>query len=226
MELNLPEIFLLLSLRPDRPGFLIPIEKLNPGMIGAIFMELSLKNMMEVKDKRLIIKKLPKNLNYPFDEIVSRVYKSKRVKKLKSWISFFSHKSRKYRIHILRSLEKKGLIRTTEKSFLFIPFKSTSLVKKRVREDIITNLRTVLLNGKNMNNQSASILGLIQACKIQKALCQDKNDLKSIKIKLREILKNDSISQDVDQVIKEMQAAIIGAVVVTGATGAIASGSG
>ena len=225
MELNLPETFLLLSLKPNKPGFLIPTEKLNPGMIGAIFMELSLKNMMEIKDKQLIIKKLPKNLDYPFDEIVSRIFKSKKEKKIKSWISLFSHRGRKYRTHILRDLEKKGLIRITEKKFLFIPYKSASLIKKGIREDIIANLRTVLLKGKNINNQSASILSLIQACKIQKVLSKDKSDFRNIKIKLKAILKSDSISQDVNQVIKEMQAAIIGAVVVTGAAGAIGSGA-
>ena len=226
MELNLPEAFLLLSLLPDKPGFLISTEKLNPGIIGAIFMELSLKNMMEIKDKRLIIKKLPKNLDYPFDEIVSRIYESKREKKIKSWISIFSHKGRKYRMHILRGLENKGLIRITDKRVLFFPYKSISVVKKRVREDIIVNLRGVLLKGKDINNQTASILGLIQACKIQKALAKNRSDFNKIKIQLKESLKNDSISQDVDQMIKEMQVAVIGAIVVAGAAGAIGSGSG
>ncbi len=226
MELNLPETFLLLSIKPNKPGFLTPVEKLNPGLIGAIFIELSLKNMMEIKNKRLIINKLPNHLKYPFDEIVSKVYESKREKKLKSWISIFSHRGRKYRIHILRGLERKGLVRITEKRFLFIPYKSTSLVKSRVRDGIISNLRGVLLKGNETNNQSASILGLIQACKIQKSICRDKGDFNLIKMKLKEVLKNDAISQNVDQVIKEMQAAIIGAVVVTGAASAIGSGSG
>ena len=219
MELNLPETLLILSLKSNKPGYLIPIEKLNPGLIGAIFIELSLKKIFEIKNKYLIIEKLPNKLKFPFDEIVERVYKSRREKKLKSWISMFSHKARRYRIFLLRDLEKKGVVRITKKRFLFIPYKSVSLIKKRVREDLINELRNVLLKGKEINNQSASILGLVQACKIQKALSKDKNELKNIKLKLKEILSNDIISQNVDQVIKEMQAAIIGAVVVTGVVG-------
>ena len=216
MELNLAETFLLLSIKPEKSGFLIPIEKVNPGIIGAIFIELSEKKIAEIKNKRLIIKKLPRKLKFPFDEIASRIYNSKKEKRVKTWVRSFSNKARKYRLYLLHDLEKKGLVRIKEKQFLFIHYKAVSLIKKSVREEIINNLRDALFKGNNMNNQSASILALIRTCKIQKILIKEQGELRNIKIKLNEILKNNSISQDVDQVIKEMQAAVAGAVVVTG----------
>ncbi|MBI9036935.1 MAG: GPP34 family phosphoprotein [Bacteroidales bacterium] len=215
MELNLAETFLLLSIKPEKSGFLIPVEKVNPGIIGAIFIELSEKKIAEIKDKKLIIKKLPSKLKFPFDEIVSRIYNSKKEKRVKTWVRSFSNKARKYRLYLLRDLENKGLVRITEKHFLFIHYKSVSLINKKVREKIINDLREALFKENNINNQSSPILALIQACKIQKVLVKEQGELRNIRIKLKEILKNNSISQDVDQVIKEMQAAVAGAVVVT-----------
>jgi hypothetical protein len=56
------------------------------------------------------------------------------------------------------------------------------------------------------------ILGLVQACKMHKVICNSKEEIKSCKPRLKKIIESDEIASDVDKVIRETQAAVITAI--------------
>jgi hypothetical protein len=221
--MNIVENFLLASLKPDKPGFLIAPEAVNAGLIGAIFLELSFNRTIEIKNSLVTVKRVPNSIANPVDGMIHRINKSGKSKKAKFWISKFANSASKIKQYYLSDLEKKRKIRIEKRRFLFIPYKKISLINKREREQLISILRDSLFQNKEMTAESASILGLIQACKIQKALSADKSELKEIKLKLKKLLESDQISQDVDQVIKEMHGAVIAAVTASTTAGATAA---
>ena len=83
------------------------------------------------------------------------------------------------------------------------------------QKTIDEELNDIILTGKSLDIETASILGIIEACKMHKVLTRNKESLKIIKSNLKEMVKHDSVSQEVKQVIAEMQAATVAATVVT-----------
>jgi len=225
--MNIVENLILVALKPDKSGFLTSPEALNAGLMGAIFIELSFQKTIEINNNYVTVKNLPNSISNSVDGMLHRIHKSKRPKKVKFWISKFAQAPGKFKKFFLEGLEKKRYIRIDKKKFLFIPYKKISLVNKREREQLLSRLREALLHGKEMTGESASLLGLIGACKLQKALCRNKSELKEIKAKLKKLMNSEQIPHDVEQVIKEMHAAVIAAVTATtGATVAITAASG
>jgi hypothetical protein len=106
---------------------------------------------------------------------------------------------------------------------LFFGYYRTKLIKHKVRDQIIKEIRETLLYNKQVNDKNSMILGLVEACNMYRIICRDKKERKICKTRIKEWIQSDVISQGVGKVIKEMQAAVIGAVVASSA--AASSGS-
>ena len=222
--MNIVENFLLVALKPDKPGFLISPEALGAGTVGALFIELLLKKSIEIKDSKVYVKRVPNSTTNPVDELLYKIHHSKKPKKAKFWISKFAHAPGKFKWFFLDNMKRKRYVRIDKKKFIFIPYRRTSLINKREREHLISGLRETLFHPNEITMESGSLLGLIGACKLQKVLCKDRSELRDIKLKLKTLIEREQISHDVDQVIKEMHAAVIAAV--TASTGATAAAVG
>ena len=210
------EKFLILIQNPEKSNCLISDQMRNVGLIGSILMDLVNEKSIDIENGKIKAKTTKTKLSISHKQILGLISQSKKSKKIKTWISKFSIRSRQYQKQIFKQLEKKRMIRIEYKKFLFFKYYKTRLIDRKIREQIIKEIRDVIFNNKLIDNDNAAILGLIQACKMHKLICNDKKEIKVCKLKLKEIIKNDSISQGVDKVIKEMQAAI--AVIITTST--------
>ena len=207
------EKFLVLIQNPEKSNSLISPQLRNVGFIGSILLDLVNEKKIELENGKIKVKSNKTKLSASHEQILELISQSKKTKKIKTWISKFSRKSRHFQKQIFEQLERKRVIRIEYKKFLFFKYYKTKLIDRKSREQLIKEIRDVIFNNRPIDNANAAILGLIQACKMHKVVCHDKKEIKECKLKLKEIIKNDSISQGVDKVIKEMQAAI--AVVVT-----------
>jgi len=213
--MNTAEKFLLLIMHPEKPRYVIPEAAINPGLFGSIFVDLSIDGKIEFVDKRIEPKSSYTKISKAHDEILRKIASSKKRKKIKNWIAGFAWHARKYRHMILHDLAMKGKIRLENKRFLIFPYKSAYLMDKEGRKSLMKDLTDIILTSKPLDNESASILGIIEACKMHKILSRDKESLKKIKSNLKELVKQDSVSQEVQQLIREMQAAAVASTVVT-----------
>jgi len=213
--MNTAEKFLLLVMHPEKSRYVIPEAAINPGLFGAIFVDLSIEGKIEFEDKRIKAKSSYTKISKAHNEILRKIAASKKRKKIKSWIAGFAWKSRKYRHMILHDLEMDGKIRLEDKRFIIFPYKRAYLIDRNYRESQLKELNDIILTGKSLDVETASILGIIEACKMHKVLTRNKESLKMIKSNLKEMVKHDSVSQEVKQVIAEMQAAAVAAGVVT-----------
>ncbi len=209
MELNTAEKFLLIVMHPEKPRYLIPEAKLNPGLFGSILMDLTLEEKIEFKDNRIIPHSSYTKTSEAHNIILSKIAGSKKRKRIKTWITAFVWNSRKYRHMILRDLVLKGKVRIEERSFLFIPYKSAFLIDKNISKEIRNDISEVLSNKKPPQDDIACLLGIIDGCKAYKLITRDKQSLKSINHNIKEIVQNDSVSKEVQKVIQEMEAASI-----------------
>lgn len=212
MENNTTERFLILIQHPEKPGFVVSGQERSIGLIGSILLDLSYEGSINIESGKLLIKSTETELSAVHKKVLELIEKSAKTRKIKTWIAKLSRHSRKYQKEILLELETKGYLKIEPKRFLFFKYYKTRLINSQAREQIIDEIRDVIFYDKKTAKDKSMILGLIEACRMYKVICRDKSELKICKKKLKEIIQSDSISRDVDKVIKEMQAAIIGAV--------------
>lgn len=220
---NTAEKFLILIQHPDKHRYIVSDQIKNAGLIGSILLDLANSKNLEIENGKLMIKSKDTDLSPTHNMILEQIEKSSRIRKIKTWITKFSRKSSKIQKEITLELDSKGIIKIHQKSFLGIRYFKTELIDSEIRESIIKEIRDLIFNDKPMNSENSLILGLIEACKMHKIIAKDKSEIKICKRKLAKLIKSDSIAQGVDKVIKEMQAAIIGAVVAS--TVAVTAGS-
>jgi hypothetical protein len=220
---NTAEKFLILIQHPEKHRFVVSNQIKNVGLIGAILLDLADSNNVGIENGKLLFKSKDTDLSKTHTMILEQIEKSSRIRKIKTWITKFSRKSRKIQKEILLELESKGIIKIHQKSFLGIKYYKTQLIDSSIRDITINEIRDIIFKDSKISKENALILGLIEACKMHKIIAKDKSEIKICKRKLADIIKSDSIAQGVDKVIKEMQAAIIGAMVAS--TVAVTAGS-
>ena len=220
---NTAEKFLLLIQHPQKSRFIVSDPPKKSGLVGSILLDLSYEGKIEVEKGRLILKKPDTGLSTAHKEVLDRIQKSSKVRKAKTWITKLSGKSSRYQKEILRNLENKGIIRMEQKRFLFFKYYRTKLINPKIRSQIIKEIRETILYDMQVNDENSMILGLVEACKMYRIICRDKQERKICKTRVKEWIQSDEISQGVSKVIKEMQAAVIGAVVAS--SSAASSGS-
>ncbi|MBU1013944.1 MAG: GPP34 family phosphoprotein [Bacteroidetes bacterium] len=222
-KFNLTEKFILLAMHPDKARYKISDQALNAGLIGAILLDLTKEDKLLIKNKMLQAKSSYSKMSATHNQILSIIQQSEKERNIKIWIQKLSMKSGTYRKKILEGLRDKGLIKIEYKKFLFIPYLNAYLIKKNERINLINQIREILIYSKKPDTEMASLLGMVEACKMYPIIARDRTERKDFQKKLKEIIKSDLIASGVDQVIKEMQAAITAAVMVS--TMAATSGS-
>ena len=216
MKLNTLTKFLLVAHHSEKGRFLISDAHINYGIIGAALLDMSLDRQIKVEGDKLIIIKGGNSGSAIISEISREIRDSKKTRKMRYWVTKLARKSRKFKWEILTDLEKHKLVRIEDRKFLgLIPYRKSYLIKSKIRNDLINQLKKDSLFGRNLNNETILMLGLIEACKMHKIIASDRVELKKLKKTLRQIIKESPIADTVDITIKQVQAAITGAIAVS-----------
>ena len=211
-DFTIAEKFLLLAHHPHKERFLLQSQHRTLGLIGSMLFDLSLEGKINVDTGRLIVKAPSTSLSAIHNTILIELSKYKKPRKVKTWISKLSWYGRRNQREVLEMLKRKRIIRIERKRFLFINYSKTKIINPKPRVNLVSEIRDIVFKNKQANSEILIILGLIEACKMHKIVCKNSNETKVCKSKLKDIVKSDKISQGVQSVIKEMQAAILTAV--------------
>jgi golgi phosphoprotein 3 len=214
MELSITERFLVIAHQPEKGGFIISQIFLEYGLAGAILLEMSLQDIVSVEDDMLILKKNAKPGSQIISDISSMISRSEKPRKADYWIRKIAEKSRTFRWTVLEELADKRVISIENKKFLgLIPYRRSYLADRDIRYTMIQHLKNNILFHKELSNETVSVLGLIEACKMHKIITDDRDELKAVKKELKIIIKESPIAEKIDKTIKQVQAAVIAAVV-------------
>lgn len=225
MELTTAEKFLLLAQHPNKGKLLISNIHIQYGIVGALLLDLSIRNKITIDGDKLIVNNSDEIKDPNLLEILTIIKESPRPRRIRYWVNKFSRKSKKFKSLIVDDMEVKRLIRVEYKKFLGIfPYKKTFLLDTRKRLDLTKQLHNAILHERKLEEENIGILGLVEACKMHKILASDRRELKELRKKLKLFLKDSPIAKVVDNTIKQVQAAIIGAVIAA-STVATTSGS-
>ena len=223
MELSTLEKFLLLAKHPYKGRFMISDLHIHHGIIGIIFLEFHLEGILNIEDDKVIVKDDVKTNHLFGEDLLNRVKKSRRQRKLKNWIIKFSGKASAIKWSVLQALENKGLLNIEKKKFLlFIPYRKTYLVEQSSREELIEHLKACAFKKKEPQQEDILLLGMAEACQMHKIFADTKDERKLLKKELKNLIQENAFAGAIDQSIRQVQAAVVAAVAAS-AAGAAAS---
>jgi hypothetical protein len=222
-SLSIPEILLIMAHHPDKAAFRIPGIYLKYGLIGAFLLELSLKESIVYENNKLILKNKVKPSDPILEELCEKLESQGKARNIRFWIRKLALNSTRYRWELLGELEKRRVIRIERMKFLgIIPYKKSLLLNKKLQYDLIREARSNVMQQGELNNRQLVILGLVEACKMLRIISSDRAERKIISKRLKTIMKESPIASGVDRTIKQVHAAIAGAVAASGAAAAAA----
>ena len=225
MKLSTLEKFLLLAKHPYKGRFMISDLHIHHGIIGIIFLELHLEGILNLENDKVIVNDEVKNDHLFGDDLLISVKKSRRQRKLKTWIIKLSGKAMAIKWSVLQALENKGLLNIEKKKFLlFIPYRKTYLLDQSTREQLIEHLKACAFKKKETEQEDILLLGMAEACQMYKILADNKDERKLLKKELKNLIKENAFAGAIGQSIRQVQAAVVAAVTAS-AAGAAASSS-
>jgi hypothetical protein len=222
--LSAAEKFLILAHHPEKGRFRVSDVHLKYGLIGALLLELSVQGSLQLEEGKVILRKQERHSRSLPDMIYRKISEQPAPKKVRFWIRKLAVKSNMYKWQILRDLEEKRIIRIEHAKILgLIPHKRSYLLGKKVQYDLIRETRNSVMQHGVIKSEDLVILGLVKACRMQKIISQDRSERKIMNEKMTAALKESPIAEDVDITIRQVQAAIIGAVAASGAAASAAT---
>jgi hypothetical protein len=212
MERTVAELFVILALNPEKGRVTLDSIHFRYSLTGAILMDYLAGDEFRVEDKR-VVPSLKINDDAIHMLFAERMMKSSRNRRISYWIGRLTRKSRFIFSEMTKSLEKQNIIQIEQKKFLNIfPYKRYWFVNKSIRVKLIDDIRDILIRGKHPDKKELMLLGIIEASGAYRLIANERGEAKQLRKKNTELLKNDVMTAEINQAIKEVQAAIISSV--------------
>lgn len=200
--------FLILALNPEKGRVTIESTHFRYSLTGAILLDYMDGEELRVEDKR-IIPSLRINDDAIHHMLAGKFMKSTRNRKISYWISRLTFKHRFILVEMTKSLEKERVIRIEHKKFLgLIPYKKYWFLNNSVRDQIIEQMRGILLYGKKPDRKELMLIAILHAARAHKVLSRERGESKILRQKCTEIMKDNQISSEISQTVREVNSAI------------------
>jgi hypothetical protein len=165
--LTIFEEFLLLSIHETKGTFISSsVERLKPGLVGAILAELVLMGKIQTSDNHrlLLINDSPTN-DEILDGVLSTLKKVEKGRKVRYWINTISSKSDKIRRQLVKSLVQKGVVTEDDDRLLWvIPSPLQPESKASAKYLVNKRLRGIVLAQEDNQLRDIVLLNLLRAC--------------------------------------------------------------
>lgn len=220
MDLSLKEKYLLLCMKPHKGGMINAGTGFQYGLCGAIIMDLLLAEKLVLKGKKVLLPRYRPDSDRILQDVLTRVKKARRHKKVKTWVQSLSYHVPRYRRSITDMLVKAGYLKRERKRFLGIPYTRHYLMKQLEVQQIRDRLIDCIEQDQYDNEHELALIALLYAGKALSSLFPDLKKQREVKLKLKRVMKEQPVAETVQTVIRETGAAIAAAAGITAATSA------
>lgn len=223
LELSLKEMLYLISVKADDGRS--NAEHLNFGLVGACLFELTEQDRITIKNKRIYLQDKSPTKDEALNLVLSQISKSRKTRKIKSWVSMLHNKSDRIKKRVRNQLRDKGILRQEKKKFLFIPYTLHPVAKTGEQKKVLQHLQKIIPSKKTFEDKEANLIALSYASGAYRNIFSSRRQRREAKKRTKYLIKEGAIASSVNESIQEMQAAITAAVAATAATTAAASSS-
>ena len=147
--------------------------------------------------------------------IGDRITASSSQKRISYWVGRLTNKSRFMINNLTLILQQERVLTIEHKKFLGIfPYKRYWLIDKGIRSDLIETLRKILVHGRQPDKRELMLLGLIESSRSYKLLSRESGEARAMRKRNLELLKTEVAGAEINQAIREVQAAVAASVMV------------
>lgn len=219
--LTIPHKFLLLTHHPTRGRFMLTGVYMKYGLTGSVMLELSLKTPIRIEKGKLHVGEIPGDVHPVVRDFSRQIREARSPHSIRFWIRKQARRSGRYLREFLAELEKERILRIEEKKILgLLPYRVSYLTQRKAQYDLLREIRNSVLQSVEVNDEQTALLGLIQACRMQRIISTDRSERKIINRRLKTLIKENPVAEGVDQTIRQVHAAIAVAVAASGAAAA------
>ena len=209
MKLSLIDQLTLLSLDDDSGSFITDSLSYSYSLAGAILLELSLHNRIEIilKNKVLVKDKINTGDSL-LDEYLNLIVQSKKEKTVQDWIETIGQQADKVKQQTIDKLIKKNILTQKEEKILWVFTVHKYPAKNSEPEDSLKQrLNSIIENNEWPQLNEIMLLSLVDTCELHKEIF-GKEKAEEYQKKMKTIIKNVQISAIMNQTVKEVHNAL------------------
>jgi hypothetical protein len=221
-NLTLPEELLLVAL-DDAKGSVN--SKASTALVYALaggqLLELGLAERLSLESKNVAVADPSPLGDELLDSALARMAAERKPHTLKWWVNKLSKKLK--RAYVDRLVER-GLVSIEKRKLLgLVPVTRHPETSPGPEQEIRARLRAAIVDGAEPDERTAALVALVWACSLDRVVLPDKTERKQAKARIKEITENQAVGKAVSAIVKEIEAAILIAVIAASAGGAASS---
>ena len=212
---NISEQLFLVAQNPKKKTSFVNGIYCSYGLVGALLLEMADEELILVKEKKLHIN-AQQTTNVPiYNEVLTWIKKSSKIRKLDYWVRFLAQKSKSLRDQLFQSLDDQRMIKIHQLKFLGIPYRKIELKGRLERKEIVRNLKASLQQPNDISELDYALLMLLKTCSLTKEFKKSRSELKSLFKNLQEKMELGTNNQILNPAITEIRKAILTSVMVS-----------
>lgn len=211
-DLNLIDKFLLLVLDDEKGSFNSGPFSLTYGFAGAILLELSLRECIDIVDKKVVVHNLKRIDDAFLNTYLDILKNAKKERSLKYWIQKFGNKERDIKKETLDKLITKGILAKREQKFLWI-FNNDKFptVNSKPENTLRKKLYEIVALHKKPALEELMLISLIDTCNLNR-IVYGKERYKKCKKNIKTIIadtENNMLSTTIKEIHTQITAMIV-----------------
>ncbi|BAX78749.1 GOLPH3/VPS74 family protein [Labilibaculum antarcticum] len=209
MNLNLVDQLTLLALDDEKGSFIADSFSFEYGLAGAIILELSLQNKIEIKEKKIEVHTHKTCGDILLDHFMAEIRNSKKKRDLQSWVEIIGNKISYITEETVKKLIGDGILSKKEEKILWV-FSNDKYptINAKPENELRKRLNDILLNDRNLDLKESMLISLIDMCSLNKEV-YGKERAKQYKKKIKTIIENAKLSSEVGRAVQEIHDALL-----------------
>ncbi|PKQ63015.1 hypothetical protein BZG02_09585 [Labilibaculum filiforme] len=209
MNLNLVDQLCLLALDDEKGSFVADSFSFGYAMAGAIILELSLQEKIEIRDKNIEVKSHKNCNDMLLDHFMEEIRNSKKKRGLQAWVEIIGNKEAYIKEETLKKLIADGILSKKEEKILWV-FSNDKYptLNAKPENELRKRLNEILLNDRSLEMKESMLISLIDMCSLNTEVF-GKERAKKYEKKIKTIVENAQLSSEVGNVVKEIHEALM-----------------
>ena len=204
---------LLLALNNQKGSVIMSAQQALPfGLAGAVILELYQQQYIDMQHNIIVKTDKPAPAVPILAQSLEQLFGKRPEMKIKKSVERLSGSRLKLHRKIQNELVQMGILQVRAKKFIFIPYKRYPELNPLPELDIRENIKSIVLHNSVLNEKTHALLSLIRACNLVNEIFARENR-KNAKKRIKELVKQEPVGQNITKVVQEINAAIAGAVV-------------
>lgn len=212
MKLNLVDQLTLLALDDVKGSFIANSMSFGYGLAGAVILELSLQDKIEVCEKKLKVKSHKSCNNQLLDHFLDTIRKAKKEKEIQDWVEVIGGDESYIKQKTVDRLIDAGILSKKEEKILWV-FTNDKYPTRNAKpeNELRKHLSELLTNNCEVNLQEMMLISLIDMCELNEEVF-GKQKAKKYKDKIKKIIASENLSSSLTQAVKEIHEVLIGVI--------------